>query len=113
MSKSKSAAAMSSCVKGLPFAARGERNLIRLTDAKLHAESSRNMYSEQGLLARMGAVFGQVCQRLMVVSYCTPGSAHPHAASAIWRQRSRASYVSQTFPVVRITVCHFPPTSAA
>src|ERR1700723_524794 len=89
------------------------RNLMRFTDARLHAESSRNMYSEHGLLARMGAVFGQVCQRLMVVSYCTPGSAHPHAASAICRQRSRASYVSHTLPVVRITVCHLPPTSAA
>ena len=37
----------------------------------------------------------------MVVSYWTPGSAHAHAASAIWRHESRASYVSTTSPVVR------------
>ena len=46
----------------------------------------------------MRSVFGQVCQRLMVVSYCTPGSAQPHAASAIWRQRSLRLEVSQTSP---------------
>ncbi len=40
------------------------------------------MYSEHGLLARMRSVLGQVCQRLMVVSYCTPGSAQAQAASA-------------------------------
>ena len=38
----------------------------------------------------MRPVFGHVCQRLMVESYCTPGSAQPHAASATWRQRSFA-----------------------
>ncbi len=61
---------------------------MRFRLARLQAESSRNMYSEHGFEALMRAVFGQVCQRLMVVSYCTPGSAQPHAASAIWRQRS-------------------------
>ena len=38
--------------------------------------SSRNMYSEHGFDALMRPVFGHVCQRLIVESYCTPGSAH-------------------------------------
>src|SRR5271163_3395808 len=58
--------------------------------ARLHAVSSRNMYSEQGLLALMRPSAGQVCHSLMVVSYCTPGSAHDQAANVIWSQRSRA-----------------------
>ena len=45
------------------------------------------MYSEHGLLALMRSVFGHVCQSLMVVSYCTPGSAHHHAASLIFFHR--------------------------
>ena len=65
-------------------------NFIRLIDARLHAESSRNMYSEHGLLALMRAVFGHVCQSLTVVSNCMPGSPHTHVASAICRIRSRA-----------------------
>ena len=64
---------------------------MRFSDARLQAESSRNMYSEQGLEALMRAVFGQVCQALMVVSNCMPGSPHSQAASAIWRMRSRAA----------------------
>src|SRR6187549_808584 len=88
-------------------------NFIRLIDARLHAESSRNMYSEQGLLALIRAVFGQVCQRLIVLSYCTPGSAQPHAASASWRQRSLALKVSTTTPVVRACVSQVPPVDCA
>jgi hypothetical protein len=38
------------------------------------------MYSEHGLLALMRPEAGQVCQALIVVSYCTPGSAQRHAA---------------------------------
>jgi hypothetical protein len=63
---------------------------MRLIDERLHAESSRNMYSEHGLLALMRAVFGQVCQSLTVVSNCMPGSPQIHVASAICRMRSRA-----------------------
>src|ERR1700761_1139419 len=65
-------------------------NFIRLSDARLQAESSRNMYSEQGLEALMRAVFFDVCQRLMVVSNCMPGSPHCQVASEILRSRSRA-----------------------
>src|ERR1700685_3746903 len=70
----------------------GVRNFSRLKEARLQAESSRNMYSEQGLEALMRAVFLEVCQRLMVVSYCMPGSPHCQVASAILCMRSRAGY---------------------
>ena len=42
--------------------------------ARLQAVSSRNMYSEHGFEALIRPEFGQVFQRLIVVSYCTPGS---------------------------------------
>src|SRR4028118_1079237 len=78
------------------------RNLIRLIDARLHAVSSRNMYSEHGFDALIFPEFGHVCHRLIVGSYCRPGSAQCHAASDAWRHMSFASYVSQTSPVVRM-----------
>ena len=52
------------------------------------------MYSEHGFEALIGAVFFEVCQRLIVVSYCMPGSPQMYADSAIMRIRSRALYVS-------------------
>src|SRR3954470_13151656 len=61
--------------------------------ARLHAELSRCMYSEQGLEPLMRPVFGAVCHLLIVVSYCMPGSAHSHAASAISRMSLRALIV--------------------
>jgi hypothetical protein len=45
------------------------RNRIRLSDARLQAESSTCMYSEQGLEALIRPDSGEVCQRLIVVSY--------------------------------------------
>src|SRR5258708_20817409 len=69
-------------------------NLRRFSEARLQAESSRYMYSEHGLDALMRAVFAEVCQALIVVSYCRPGSPHCQAASEIQRHRSRALYVS-------------------
>src|SRR5438094_8858822 len=54
----------------------GPINFIRFSDARLQAESSRNMYSEHGFDALMRAVFLHGCQRLMVVStyqYGDPG----------------------------------------
>ena len=59
------------------------RNFIRLIDARLQAESSMNMYSEHGFDELIGAVFGQVCQRWMVSSYCMPGSPQSQVPSAI------------------------------
>src|SRR3954470_20431526 len=58
--------------------------------ARLHAELSRCMYSLHGLLALMRPVLLAVCQRLIVVSYCMPGSAHSHADCAIWRMSARS-----------------------
>src|SRR5207253_5542055 len=73
-------------------------NFIRFRDARLHAESSRNMYSEQGFDALIGAVFFDVCHRLIVVSYCMPGSPQMKAESAIICINSRALYVSTAPP---------------
>src|SRR3954464_10773597 len=89
------------------------RNFMRLIDARLQAESSTCMYSEHGLDALMRPEFGHVCHSLMIVSYWTPGSAQRHAASPIWRIRSRASYSSTGCPVVRASVCHLPPRLTA
>src|ERR1700731_3154299 len=65
-----------------PPAGEGEvpRNASRFSEARLHAVSSRNMYSEHGFDALIGPEAGQVCQSLMVEWYCRPGSADAHAA---------------------------------
>src|SRR5579863_6933636 len=76
------------------------RYFIRLSDARLQAVSSRNIYSEQGLEALMRAVFLQVCQRLIVVSYCMPGSPHCQVDSEMLRSRSRARSFSLGWPSV-------------
>src|SRR6266699_279921 len=81
-------------------------NFIRFRDARLHAESSRNMYSEHGFDALMRAVLMHGCQSLMVVSYCMPGSPHTHAASAILRIRPRAEWVSTVLPLTTDLVVH-------
>src|SRR5204862_3965535 len=89
------------------------RNFRRLSEARLQAESSTCMYSEHGLDALMRPEFGQVCQSLMVVSYCKPGSAQRQAASEICRSSSRASYVSTGEPSLRAVVCHSSPAPTA
>src|SRR3954454_13701575 len=75
-------------------------NFIRFRLARLHAELSRCMYSLHGLLALIRPVFDAVCQRLIVVSNCMPGSAHSHADWPIWRMRSRALSVLIGSPLV-------------
>ena len=55
-------------------------NCSRLSEARLQAVSSRNMYSEHGLEARIGPSAGQVCQSFIVVLKCRPGSAEAQAA---------------------------------
>ncbi len=62
--------------------------------ARLHAELSRWTYSLQGFEALIRPVFGAVCQRLIVESNCSPGSAHSQAASAISWKSSLARTVS-------------------
>src|SRR4051812_1507279 len=79
----------------------GSRNFIRFSEARLHEELSRLMYSEHGLLAVIRPDSGLVCQALIVSSYWMPGSAHPQAALAILWNRSRASTCSSTSPVRR------------
>src|SRR6266508_6331531 len=75
-------------------------NFIRLRLARLQALSSRYMYSEHGLLALMGAVLAEVCQRFTLSWYWIPGSPQTQAASAILLRRDRAGLVSIGAPVV-------------
>src|SRR3954454_8540971 len=89
------------------------RNFIRLSDARLHDELSRCMYSLQGLDAVIRPVSGQVCQSLIVPSYWMPGSAQLHAASAILRNSVFASTVSMTSPVLRPRRPNSLPSSTA
>src|SRR5215212_6947780 len=105
-----STACSNSAVSKLPSS---RRNFIRLREARLQAESSTCMYSLQGLEALIRPDSGQVCQRLMIVSYWTPGSAQRQAASAIWFIRSRASIVFTDAPFVLAVRCHSSPASTA
>src|SRR5574341_1067832 len=82
----------------------GRRNFSRLSEARLQAVSSRNMYSEQGFEALMRAVALQVCQRLTVVSYCMPGSPQCQADSAMRCRSSRAGYFVLGLPSVTFFV---------
>src|SRR5271155_1426171 len=90
------------------------RNFIRFSEARLQAELSTCMYSEQGFDALIRPLFGEVCHWLIVVSYCTPGSAQRQAASAISRISSRAGIGSPTgLPVARAVRCHARSSSTA
>src|SRR6188472_2852147 len=89
------------------------RNFSRLSEARLHDELSSDMYSEHGLDAVIRPVSGLVCQSLIVSSYCRPGSAHSHAATAILRNSSRASTSSMTSPVLRPRSPNEEPSSTA
>src|SRR5580698_8060071 len=81
-------------------------NLSRLIEARLQAVSSRNIYSEHGFDARMRPDSGQVCHSLMVVSYCSPGSAQAQAAYATSSHNARADSVSDILLSVRRSRCH-------
>src|SRR5208337_537554 len=86
---------------------------IRFSEARLHAVSSRNMYSLQGLLALIRAVFLHVCQRFTVVSYCIPGSPQCHVESAILHRSSLALYFSFGCPSVTFFVHQSRSSSTA
>src|SRR5918992_5232668 len=88
-------------------------NFMRLRLARLQAESSRYMYSLQGLLALMGLVLALVCQRLMLSWYWMPGSPQTQAASAILLRRYRAFVVSTGSLVVTARVVQSPSFSTA
>src|SRR6188768_3136988 len=89
------------------------RNLRRFSEARLHEELSRLMYSEHGLDAVIRPLSGLVCQSLIVPSYWMPGSAHSHAAVAILAISSRASTVSMTEPSLREVRPNSRPSSTA
>src|SRR6476469_2181671 len=57
-----------------------DRNLSRFSEARLHEELSRCMYSLHGLDAVIRPDSGEVCQWLMTSSYWMPGSAQAWAA---------------------------------
>ena len=84
---------------GMSKVSSGPMNLSRFKLARLHALSSRCMYSLHGLDALIRPDAGHVCQSLTRVSYCMPGSAHSQAAWAISRIRSLARTVSSVAPV--------------
>src|SRR5579872_3759700 len=84
---------------------------MRLSDARLQAVSSRNMYSEHGFDALMRPLSGQVCHSLIVVSYCSPGSALAQAACATFSQSSRALRFLCTLPSVRRVSAQSPSAS--
>src|SRR2546430_9716759 len=86
---------------------------MRLADARLQAVSSRNMYSEHGLEARMAPEALQVCQSFMVVLKCRPGSALAQAAWPIFSQSSRAFSVFMIFLLVRPMRFQSPSVSTA
>src|SRR5581483_2734886 len=86
------------------------RNANRFIDARLQAVSSRNMYSEHGFDARIAPDAAQVCQSLIVVWYCRPGSAENHAAAPIFSHSSRAFTVLAT---PRLPVRQFRSHSAS
>src|ERR1700722_13140176 len=92
----------------------GRRNFIRFSEARLQAESSTCIYSEQGLDALIRPELGDVRHWLIVVSYWPPGSAQRHAASAMSRISSRAGIGSPTgSPVARARRRHSPSASTA
>src|SRR5258708_17259630 len=74
------------------------RYFIKFREARLHAVSSRNMYSLHGFEALMRAVFLQVCQRFTVVSYCMPGSPQCHLESATFASKALARTVAVRWP---------------
>src|SRR5919112_6097378 len=89
------------------------RNFMRLSEARLQEELSSDMYSLHGFDAVMRPDSGVVCQSLIVSSYCTPGSAHSHAAVASFFHSSRASTVSMTCPSRRPRRPNSLPSSTA
>src|SRR5258708_18556546 len=89
------------------------RYFIKLSDARLHAVSSRNMYSEQGFEALIRAVVLQVCHRFTVVSYCMPGSPQCQVESATLRSSSRARSFSLGWPSVTLRVHQSQSSSTA
>src|SRR5712691_8882348 len=97
-----------------PLSGEGLRNASRFSEARLHAVSSKNMYSEHGFDARIGPEAGQVCQSFTVVWNCRPGSALAQAACPIFSHSARAFRVLATLPgLVRQVRSQSPSASTA
>src|SRR5213076_1918522 len=77
-------------------------NCMRFRLARLQALSSRCMYSEHWFDALIRPLFGQVCQSLMVVSNCIPGSPHWWVASAISRRMVLVGLAADELDDVRV-----------
>src|SRR5262249_41935296 len=90
------------------------RNASKFMEARLHAVSSRNMYSEHGLLARIGPETGQVCQSFTAVWYCNPGSGQAQAGEASFSHSARGLSVLAILPaLVRQNRSRSPSASTA
>src|SRR6478672_11661169 len=89
------------------------KNFIKFNEARLQAVLSRNMYSEHGFDALIRPPSGQVCHSLMVSSYCTPGSAHAHAASPMASHTWLAGIDFITLPLLRATRSQLPSCFSA
>src|SRR3984957_18909708 len=89
------------------------RYFMRLSEAKLQAESSKYIYSEQGFEELIRAVLLEVCHLLIMVSYCMPGSPQIQVDSAIMRKMSLAWKVSTGAPSLRALVVQVPLLAAA
>src|SRR4029077_13029724 len=87
------------------------KNFIKSSEAKLQALSSINMYSLHGFDALIRCVVLTGFQRLIVVSYCIPGSPQTQAASEIFPISSRALYLRWGLPVMTSLVHHSPSSS--
>src|SRR3974390_949978 len=87
------------------------RKASRLSEARLQAVSSRNMYSEHGFDATIGPAAGQVCQSLIVVWNWMPGSAEAQAAWPIFSHSSRALSVLTVRPLKRAVSLQSPSSS--
>src|SRR3972149_5862451 len=83
-----------------PVEGSSSRKRSTLIDARLQAESSTCMYSEQGFDELMRPDCGQVCQLLIVVSNCMPGSPQSQVAWAMRCSTSRAFTTWSVWPLV-------------
>src|ERR1700741_1759383 len=89
------------------------KKCARLMDARLQAVLSRNIYSEHGFDALIRPPSGQVCHSLMVLSYCTTGSAQAQAAKAISSHNFCEEIDLIGLPVMRLVKSQFLPSFKA
>src|SRR5579885_988 len=86
---------------------------MRLSEARLQAVSSKNIYSEHGIEARIGPAEGQGCKSIIVGGEGRPGEAGGQAARPIFSQSSRAFMTLCGLPSRRFVRVHSPSFSTA